>query len=146
MSNTVIEVGNLPARETYAVLKSELQATLVDVRTVLEWNFVGVSDLSGFGKKTLFKEWQTYSSMDASLNFARELEAVLASRGIERSASVFFICRSLARSLSAARAMAERGFTQCINVVGGFEGPCDGLRHRGGVDGWKAASLPWVQN
>ena len=32
-----------------------------------------------------------------------------------------------------------------VNVAGGFEGDIDGEGHRGHVNGWKAANLPWRQ-
>ena len=41
--------------------------------------------------------------------------------------------------------MTSAGFSRCYNVAGGFEGNPDAARHRGTVDGWKAAGLPWTQ-
>jgi hypothetical protein len=42
--------------------------------------------------------------------------------------------------------MLASGWRMSRNISGGFEGPLDGERRRGGVDGWKAAGLPWVQS
>jgi rhodanese-related sulfurtransferase len=58
---------------------------------------------------------------------------------------ILFICRSGQRSRAAAEAMTALGYSQCYNVSEGFEGAPDGERHRGRVNGWKAAGLPWVQ-
>ncbi len=79
-------------------------------------------------------------------DFAAQLAAELAARGVSKDAPLYFICRSGARSRHAAVAMADAGFTQCFNVAGGFEGPHDPERHRGQVEGWKAAGLPWTQS
>jgi rhodanese-related sulfurtransferase len=48
--------------------------------------------------------------------------------------------------MAAAKAMASVGYRACHNVAGGFEGPLDDGRHRGSVEGWKAAGLPWQQS
>ena len=61
-------------------------------------------------------------------------------------APVLFICRSGARSRSAAEALSAAGHTRCFNVSEGFEGDKDAESHRGKRGGWKAASLPWIQD
>ena len=65
--------------------------------------------------------------------------------GLGRDAPILFLCRSGARSEAAARRMTELGFSNCLNVAGGFEGPLYAARHRGSGDGWKAQALPWRQ-
>ena len=47
--------------------------------------------------------------------------------------------------MHAAVAMTKRGFARCFNLAGGFEGPLDNDGHRGRLDGWKVAGLPWKQ-
>ena len=42
--------------------------------------------------------------------------------------------------------MAQAGFSQAYNIMGGFEGDLDAERHRGKATGWKAAGLPWKQS
>lgn len=138
--------GDVSAAEALEGLASEPQALLVDVRTRAEWNYVGLADLASIGKEALLIEWQSFPTMAVNADFADLLSAELERRGTGRDASLYFLCRSGVRSLAAARAMAERGYSRCFNVAGGFEGPLDGARHRGGTDGWKAAGLPWVQN
>ena len=78
--------------------------------------------------------------------FASALDAALKAAGAPHDAPIFFICRSGARSASAAAAMTAAGYSRCYNVAGGFEGPRDAEGHRGTVEGWKAANLPWVQS
>jgi rhodanese-related sulfurtransferase len=47
---------------------------------------------------------------------------------------------------AAAAAMTGAGYSRCFNVAGGFEGMRDDAGHRGTIDGWKAANLPWLQS
>lgn len=129
----------------YEALGREPGAQLVDVRTRAEWSFVGVPDLSPIGKDAILLEWQGWPGMEVQSDFLDRLDQALAERGLDRSAPIYFLCRSGVRSHAAARAASASGYGATFNVAGGFEGPPDGERHRGRVEGWKARSLPWVQ-
>jgi rhodanese-related sulfurtransferase len=133
--------GDLTARESWELLQRDANAVLVDVRSQAEWEFVGVSDLQRLGKAVVFVPWQIYPGMRPNPEFAAQLRAA----GVEESRPVIFLCRSGARSKAAAIAMTAQGYSRSYNLAGGFEGPHDGERHRGAVDGWKAAGLPWTQ-
>lgn len=126
-------------------LKGDPKAVLVDVRTKPEWTYVGVADLSEIGKQPILIEWQTYPDGSIDGEFAARLSARLGEAGTGKDDEIFFICRSGARSRSAAVAMRQAGYTRCRNVADGFEGPLDPARHRGRLGGWKAAGLSWVQ-
>jgi rhodanese-related sulfurtransferase len=133
--------GDIAPTEAWALLAREPGAVLVDVRSAPEWSFVGTPDLSSVGKKTVLVQWQTYPGMTPNPDFAAALRAA----GVTPGQSVIFLCRSGARSRSAAIAMTAAGYAVCYNLAGGFEGPHDPHRHRGVVSGWKAAGLPWTQ-
>jgi rhodanese-related sulfurtransferase len=137
--------GDILAADAYTLLARGESSVLIDVRTKAEWAYVGVPDLGALGKTPFFLEWQTYPSMEVDRNFTTRLEAMLKSAGVERGASLVFLCRSGARSRHAAVAMTGAGWESCLNVSDGFEGPLDGSRRRGGVGGWKAGGLPWAQ-
>jgi rhodanese-related sulfurtransferase len=137
--------GDLLAIDAYALLEGDSSSVLIDVRTEAEQTYVGSPDLQALGKAPLFLEWQSYPSMAVDANFAVRLGAMLQSAGVERGASLVFLCRSGARSRQAALAMTSAGWGPCFNVSDGFEGPLDGLRQRGAVSGWKAGGLPWTQ-
>lgn len=134
--------GDISVQEAWSILRDEPDATLIDVRTDAEWSFVGVPDLSELGKQPLLLSWQQFPDMSPNTNFVESLR----SAGIVDDAANLFICRSGARSSSAALAMAADGFTRCYNVAEGFEGDKDLQQHRGFTGGWKAARLPWVQS
>jgi rhodanese-related sulfurtransferase len=133
--------GDISVEEAWRRLGDETSAVLVDVRTAAEWNFVGTPDLSGIGKQIVRVSWQTLPKMEQNPAFVEEVRA----QASDSDASLLFLCRSGARSESAAIAMTAAGYSQCFNVAGGFEGDLDGDRHRGVTGGWKAAGLPWSQ-
>ena len=134
--------GDLRPTEAWQMLKAEASAQLVDVRTLPEWSFVGIPNLDSIGKKPILLVWQAYPAMQINPTFADEIRRSAPSP----EAPLLFICRSGARSRSAAEAMTALGFRRCYNVAEGFEGHTDSDRHRGRQDGWKAAGLPWVQD
>lgn len=138
--------GDVGARETWEALAADPSAVLIDVRTVAEWNFVGLPDLGSIGKRVLLVEWQRFPDMAINPAFANELGEALGDLGVGVEASLYFICRSGARSRSAATAATVLGFARAFNVAGGFEGALGPDRHRGCVDGWKASGLPWIQS
>lgn len=133
--------GDISVEEAWSQLSDDSSAVLVDVRTTAEWNYVGAPDLSGIGKQAVRVSWQTLPKMVQNANFIEEVRAQTS----DTNASLLFLCRSGARSQSAAVAMTTAGFSKCFNVAGGFEGDLDSNQHRGATGGWKAAGLPWVQ-
>jgi rhodanese-related sulfurtransferase len=138
--------GDIGAAKAWDMLNSDPNAQLVDVRTLAEWNFVGVPDLSGLGRKVHCIEWQQFPSMAPNSDFVTETGGALAAAGMGKETPVLFLCRSGARSRAAAIAMARAGYGNAFNVAGGFEGDLDAERHRGSSNGWKAAGLPWKQS
>ncbi|MHA3979521.1 rhodanese-like domain-containing protein [Halovulum sp. GXIMD14794] len=143
-----IAVDNLSPDEVWAALEADSTAQLVDVRTRPEWSFVGVPDLSALDRQVVLAEWRRYPDMQVSPDFA---EQVLSAFGESTPRQIFFICRSGARSLEAAREVsglcASRGLeVRCVNVAEGFEGDLDSARHRGAMNGWKARGLAWQQS
>jgi rhodanese-related sulfurtransferase len=132
--------------EAWKTLTSEPGAALIDVRTMAEWSYVGLPDLSAIDAPLLRVEWQTFPTGEVNAEFVGAVGDALKAEGSERDAPIFFICRSGARSAAAAAAMTAAGYSRCYNVAGGFEGRRDEQGHRGTVDGWKAADLPWAQS
>ena len=140
-----VHIEAVSVEEAWARLKRDAGSVLIDVRTIAEWAYVGLPDLSTIGKRPVLVEWQGFP--DASLNtaFVERLTEALTPIGAGRNSELLFICRSGQRSLKAAQAMAAAGYAACRNVADGFEGPLDPNRHRGQLGGWKAKGLPWTQ-
>lgn len=146
MSNAAdSEIEEVPVREAWKRLSANKASQLIDVRTRAEWAFVGVPDLSEIGRQPILIEWQTFPENRVDPNFNERLSSALQAAGVSKDTELLFICRSGGRSLMAARVMAAAGYSRCRNVTHGFEGSLDPSRHRGGLGGWKADGLPWVQ-
>jgi rhodanese-related sulfurtransferase len=137
--------GNLEVQDAWALLESDPKAQLIDVRTTAEWNFVGQPDLSELGRRTHLIEWQSFPSMAVNPEFATAAARALREAGAGTDTPILLLCRSGARSRAAAIALTKAGFTRAYNVSGGFEGDTDPSGHRGQINGWKAANLPWRQ-
>ncbi len=140
------QIDQVSVKEVWESLAANAQATLIDVRTYAEWSYVGCVDLSSIGKRPVLLEWMSFSTQQINSSFVEQLEAELGKLGIGHEADLFFLCRSGARSLAAAKAMTEAGYSRCINVIDGFEGSLDADQHRGKISGWKAEGLPWSQS
>jgi rhodanese-related sulfurtransferase len=110
-------------------------AKLVDVRTRPEVLYVGKVP----GSATV--EWQTYPGNRENPEFLGELAAL-----VPKDQPVMFLCRSGARSHSAAEAATRAGWKEAYNVLEGFEGDKDASQHRSSVGGWRKAGLPWTQS
>ena len=134
--------GNVAPSTAWKILAENKDATLIDVRTRAEWNYVGLAELASIGKKPALLEWQVFPSMQVNPEFATALGAAIA----DKDAPLLFLCRSGVRSAAAAKAMTAAGYSTCLNVTDGFEGPMDAQGRRGSQAGWKAAGLPWRQS
>jgi rhodanese-related sulfurtransferase len=134
-------VENVAPTQTWEALQADESAQLVDVRTDVEWNFVGLPELSAAGKQPILVPWQVYPTMQRNPSF----EDNLRDAGLTAEHKIYFICRSGARSMAAAEAARAAGFPHVFNVADGFEGPPDAAGHRGTTSGWKADDLPWRQ-
>ena len=132
--------GDVTPEQAWTALRDEPGSVLVDVRTRAEWAYVGLPDLGDLGKEVVLVEWQTYPDGAVNARFTAELTAA----GVDKDATVYFLCRSGVRSVAAAEAATRDGWARALNVLEGFEGPHDPQRHRA-VSGWKVAGLPWVQ-
>ena len=133
--------GDLTPAQAWALLESDPEAVLVDVRTEAEWQFVGVPDTSPLGRRPVLVEWNTAEGPNEG--FLDDLAA--AGVPADTTAPVLFLCRSGQRSVAAAQAATQAGMRRAHNVAEGFEGPLDAEHHRGG-SGWRAAGLPWHQS
>jgi len=141
MSPSEPYAGDVSPADAWSALSADADAQLVDVRTVAEWAYVGLPDLSGLGKDLITVEWKRFPDMSVNDRFVEQA----AGAGARKGAAIYFLCRSGVRSRDAAIAMTDQGFGPCFNVATGFEGDHDADGHRGTVGGWKVDGLPWKQ-
>lgn len=133
-----IEISPGDAWETLALSPS---AKLIDVRTDAEWRYVGEPDLKPLGLELVKISWHLSPDLRPNPTFLDELRAAAA----QRHDVLLFLCRSGGRSLAAAKAANDAGFSKSFSVAGGFEGDIDELGHRSNKAGWKYQRLPWRQ-
>ncbi|MGZ0188604.1 MAG: rhodanese-like domain-containing protein [Alphaproteobacteria bacterium] len=133
--------GDLSPAEAWDLLSQNQQAVLVDVRTQPEWGFVGLPDLSLLGRAAALASWQVYPTMEINSRF----QAEIAEAAPNKDVPILLICRSGARSRSAAVAATAMGYATAHNVAEGFEGDLSANGRRGESNGWKVAGLPWRQ-
>lgn len=127
--------GALYPDEAYEILQSAPGSKLVDVRTRAELDWVGYIP----GAANI--EWVIYPGMKPNPHFLAQME-----QQVDKESLLLFICRSGMRSHHAAAAATQNGFSDCYNVLEGFEGDMDSDNHRNTLTGWRIAGLPWEQS
>ena len=137
---TEYHIGRIDPVKAQALLEEDPHALLIDVRSRVEYEFVG------HPVNAIHLAWKEFPSWEERDDFIEQLESELNKRGdAAKTRALLFICRSGARSLAAARLLCEHGYTNVYNVEEGFEGDKDARNHRGTINGWRFHGLPWEQ-
>ena len=134
----------LSATEAAEFLSQDPQAIFIDVRSHMEYLFIGHP--SG----AIHIPWIDEPDWVINPDFVRELRQVLlGGLGHEGSGShsvaVVLICRSGKRSVEAGNLLLKEGFENVYSVADGFEGELDEHHHRSSLGGWRFEGLPWEQ-
>jgi rhodanese-related sulfurtransferase len=136
-------VKTLNPQEAWQLMQKEPRAVLVDVRSDMEFLFVG------HPVGAIHIPWIDYPDWKLNPNFVTEVRKLVLGgfchEGSNAGAPVLLICRSGKRSLEAGNALINEGFCEVYNVSEGFEGELDDHHHRSTVGGWRHAGLPWEQ-
>lgn len=138
---TPLYAGDVSPTDAWNSLTQNPAAQLIDVRTQAEWSFAGVPSVDTLGKTVKTISWKFYPNFDVNPRFVEQLEAAVT----DKSAPLYFLCKTGGRSTDAAIAATAAGYTNCFNIEGGFEGDINTNHQRGQVNGWKASRLPWQQ-
>ena len=133
--------GDLTPKQAWSLLKENKNCQLVDCRTSAEWSLVGVPELESIQKLPIFVEWQTFPMMEKNPRFLNDISET----EINKDSKIIFLCRSGARSRSAAEFLTSQGYNNCFNCSEGFEGIHNEYGHRSKTNGWKFHKLPWKQ-
>ncbi len=129
-------IPDVNPRDAWNALSTNLDAVLIDVRTDVEWEQVGIPQLQAGNENLVFIAWQLAPDMRINAAFLDDMKKA----GIAKDKPIYFICRSGVRSKAAAERAAAAGYGPCYNVAEGFEGIAgpDGARH----GGWRGNALP----
>ena len=138
-----VAVKSLMPREAWELLSANPRAVMIDVRSSMEFLFVG------HPKGSVHVPWIDAPEWTVNPHFVTEVRKVMLG-GIGLTAAsdeapVVLICRSGKRSLEAGNLLLEKGFKQVYNVLEGFEGELDDQHHRSTCGGWRFHGLPWEQ-
>lgn len=136
-------VAALQPSEAWTLLQTQASAILIDVRSSMEFLFVG------HPVGALNVPWIEAPLWQVNPDFTPQVRQVMLGglsheAGID-SVPVILICRSGRRSLEAGHKLLEEGFASVHYVIGGFEGDLDAEKHRSSINGWRFGGLPWEQ-
>jgi len=134
-------VKQINPQQAYELLNNDKNAVLIDVRSSMEYMFVGHPDTAAHVAWIDDPDWEVNAS------FNEEVASYITHKSDldPHQATVILICRSGKRSLEAGNALIASGFKKVYNIDEGFEGEIDENHHRSSVGGWRFRGLPWVQ-
>lgn len=121
--------SEITAIEAWTLLNSNINYTLVDVRTNEEMVSCGSPKLAG---KVIRIPSHTGSLMLQNPDFVKELENTVQ----HKDQNLIFICRSNGRSKIAKLAAEKAGYKNCYIVLDGYMGSESGI-------GWLNSKLPY---
>jgi len=144
--NATTPAKPLPLRITpdaaYAQLKQRSRDLLIDIRSTMEYLFVG------HPVGAVHIAWIDEPDWIENPDFVSQVRKLLlggAGAEPDEAPNIFLICRSGKRSLVAGQALIQAGLERVYSVDEGFEGPLDEHHQRSTLAGWRFRGLPWEQ-
>jgi len=134
-------VNRVDPLQAHAQIAADPLAVLIDVRSRMEFDYVG----HPIG--ALHVPWKEFPEWRVNTGFVDAVRELLGADGGVASVDrpVYLLCRSGARSLAAGEELVRRGFRRVYNIEEGFEGEKDAENHRSTISGWRFRGLPWEQ-
>lgn len=129
-------IENFDSKKSWAFLKDNSAAVMIDVRTAIEHSFVG------HPPESVHIAWKEFPMMHENKCFVDQVAETVSNKNVP----ILLLCRSGQRSLAAAKRLEKAGYKHLINIEQGFEGALDTENHRGNIGGWKFHHLPWEQS
>ncbi len=137
------KVRSLTPQQAHDLLQANPRALFVDVRSHMEYLFIG------HPAGSINIPWIDEPDWKINPHFVREVRQLMLGGASHMhdvsSVPVVLICRSGKRSLDAGEVLTRDGLTEVYNVVEGFEGDLDEHHHRSTLGGWRFRGLPWEQ-
>ena len=130
--------------EAHNILQKSIDVVLIDVRSSMEYEYVGhpVGSIHIPIKES--PGWEILPNFID--NVKSELMKKFPDTNDLFSIQILLMCRSGRRSGEAALLLESEGYKNTINIVDGFEGDKDINGHRSVINGWRFHNLPWEQN
>lgn len=140
------ELLSITPKEAWQMLQDNPKAVLVDIRSEMEYLFIG------HPKGAINIPWIDEPDWKINPRFAAMIRKVMLGGIVYHpedshieSVPVLLICRSGRRSVEAGHLLIKEEFTSVYNVLHGFEGPLNNEHHRSTISGWRFDGLPWEQ-
>lgn len=130
--------GAVTPDEAHQLLQNDSKVMLVDVRTNAERDWVGRVVINEQQHHSV--QWSLYPGGTPNPDFITQLQTAVP----DKTATILFLCRSGVRSRHGAKLATENGYTNCYDILQGFEGDKDAEGHRKTAGGWCSAGLPWM--
>jgi len=137
------KLKSMASKAAWELLQHEPRAILVDVRSSMEYLFVGHP--TGAINIPWIDEPDWVVNPDFTLEIRKLLLGGKIEHGTIHSAPILLICRSGKRSAEAGLVLIKDGFNNVYNIEDGFEGELDEHHHRSTLGGWRYGALPWEQ-
>ena len=136
------QLNHLSPQEAFDILQDVPSALLIDIRSNMEFLFVG------HPTDALHVPWIDEPDWDVNPDFVKEVRQLMLGGVCDQGEStppIILICRSGKRSVDAGNVLLEAGFHNVCHIDEGFEGDRDNEHHRSSVGGWRFRGLPWQQ-
>lgn len=132
---------SMSPQEAYEFLQNDPQAKLIDIRSSMEYLFVG------HPVGATHVAWIDEPDWDINPDFIQEVTQATGKKAPEEATDnpLVLICRSGVRTKEAAAVLLEAGFKKIIHINEGFEGDRDENYQRSTLGGWRFRGLPWEQ-
>ena len=125
---------HLTPKQAHEFLQNNPEAVFIDVRSEIEYFFVGHPEDS------ILIPWYDSPVWEITPKFVAHVK-----KDASMNRPVVLICRSGRRSVEAGLALEKAGLAEVYNVLHGFEGELDSNHHRNAENGWRFDGLPWRQ-
>ena len=141
MAESRKEMQHLTPKQTVTLIEENPRAILIDVRSNMEFLFVG------HPKGAVHIPWIDEPDWEVNPNFVRQIRELMLGGIIcdegDGCAPIILICRSGKRSVEAGHKLLEAGMGDIYNVLDGFEGELDDNHQRSSLGGWRFDGQPW---
>ena len=136
------ELKHLTPNEAFDILQQVPSALLIDIRSNMEFLFVG------HPAGALHVPWIDEPDWEVNPDFVKEVRQLMLGGVCDQGEStppIILICRSGKRSVDAGNVLLDAGFHNVCHIDEGFEGDRDTEHQRSTLGGWRFRGLPWQQ-
>ncbi len=135
------QIKSLSPTEAWQICQEDPRALLIDVRSSMEFLFVG------HPQGAIHVPWIDEPDWVINKDFETDIRKLVLG-GLQKTdgdVPIILICRSGNRSAEAGKVLVDSGMLNIYNIDEGFEGELNDSHHRSSVGGWRYRDLPWEQ-